>query len=149
MISRILIASDGSKLSQKAATYAVELAQQVHASIVALSVVDKRIFMGQNVPGANAGMQAAESTADDLHEAAKGYLEDIKKLCEKGGVDVKSTVRMGYPVEEIVKEARKSEADLIIMGSRGMNALSASALGSVSYGVVNYDSHLPVLIVRG
>jgi nucleotide-binding universal stress UspA family protein len=56
---------------------------------------------------------------------------------------------MGYPVEEIINEARKSKANLIVMGSRGRSALSATVLGSVSYGVLHHDKCLPVLIVRG
>jgi len=52
-------------------------------------------------------------------------------------------------VEEIVKEAKKSKADLIVMGSHGRNALSATVLGIVSYGVIHNDKSIHVLIVRG
>ena len=45
MISKILVPSDGSKTAQKAAGYAVDLAKQLKASIIALSVIDKRSFI--------------------------------------------------------------------------------------------------------
>ena len=81
--------------------------------------------------------------------AAKGYAGEIKKLCDKSGVASKISIKMGHPVEEIVKEAKRSKANLIIMGSRGRSALSATVLGSISYGVIHNDKSIPVLIVRG
>jgi nucleotide-binding universal stress UspA family protein len=55
---------------------------------------------------------------------------------------------MGHPVEEIVQEAYKSKADLIIMGSHGRSALAAAVLGSSAYGVMHHETKVPVLIVR-
>jgi nucleotide-binding universal stress UspA family protein len=55
---------------------------------------------------------------------------------------------MGYPAAEIVREARRAGAHMIVMGSRGRSALSATVLGSVSYGVIHHDKNVPVLIVR-
>jgi len=51
-------------------------------------------------------------------------------------------------VEEIVNEATKSKADLIVIGSHGKSALKAAVLGSVTYGVMHKDAKIPVLIVR-
>ena len=51
-------------------------------------------------------------------------------------------------VEEIVKEAERSKVNLIVMGSLGRSALSATVLGSVSYGVIHNDKGVPVLIVK-
>jgi len=52
-------------------------------------------------------------------------------------------------VEEIIKEAKRSKTDLIVIGSHGRSALSAAVLGSVSYGVIHHDKSIHVLIVRG
>ena len=149
MISTILVPSDGSKPSQKAAGYAIDLAKQLHASIVILSVIDKRLFMAQAVPVSKTAKPIPETAEDYLNGVAEGYAGEIKKLCEKSGVTAKVSIKMGYPAEEIVKEAKKSKANLIVMGSRGRSALSATVLGSVSYGVLHNDKSLPVLIVRG
>ena len=48
-----------------------------------------------------------------------------------------------------MKEAKRSKANLIVMGSHGRSALSATVLGSVSYGVIHDDTSIPILIVRG
>jgi nucleotide-binding universal stress UspA family protein len=149
MISKILVPSDGSKAAQRAARYAVDLAKQLKASIIALSVIDKRLFMGQTVPASETARHTIEPIEDYLREAAEGYVGEIKKLCDKNGVASKISIKMGHPVEEIMKEAKRSKGNLIVMGSHGRSALSATVLGSVSYGVIHKDTSIPILIVRG
>jgi len=149
MISKILVPSDGSKTAKKAAAYAVDLAKQLKASIIILSVIDQRSLIAQTVPASETVMQTIEPIEDYLKEAAEGYTGEIKKLCDKNGVAAKISIKMGHPVDEIIKEAKKSKADLIVMGSHGRSAFSATVLGSVSYGVIHNDKSIHVLIVRG
>ena len=149
MIKKILVPADGSKTSLKAAAYAVDLARQLQASLIALSVIDRRLFMGHTVVSSKNSRQITEPAEDFLREIAENYLGEIRKLCKKSEVTFKPLIKMGYPVEEIVREAKRSKADLIVMGSRGRSALSATVLGSVSYGVIHHDKSVPVLIVRG
>jgi nucleotide-binding universal stress UspA family protein len=148
MISKILVPSDGSKTAQTAAGYAVDLAKQLKASIIILSVIDKRSFTAQTVPASETARHTIEPIEDYLREAAEGYAGEIKKLCDKSGVASKVSIKMGHPVEEIVKEAKRSKANFIVMGSHGRSALSAAVLGSVSYGVIHNDASVPILIVR-
>lgn len=149
MISEILVPSDGSKTAQKAAAYAVDLAKQLKASIIALSVIDKRSFTTAHaVPASETARHLTEPVDDYLREAAEGYAGEVKKLCDQSGVAVKISIKIGHPVEEIVNEAKKSKAHLIVMGSRGRSAISATVLGSVSYGVIHSDKSVPILIVR-
>ena len=148
MISKILVPTDGSKTAQKAAAFAVDLARQLKASIVILSVIDKRMYVAQAGFAAKTAKETPETIEDYLTKAAEGYAGKIKNLCDQAGVESQISVKMGYPVEEIVKEAKKTKAHLIVMGSRGRSALSATVLGSVSYGIVHNDKSVPVLIVR-
>ena len=148
MISKILVPSDGSKTAQRAAAYAVDLAKQLKASIIILSVIDQRALIAQIVPASETARHTIEPIEDYLREAAEGYAGEIKKLCDKSGVASKVSIKMGHPVEEIVKEAKRSKANLIVMGSHGRSALSATVLGSVSYGVIHNDASVPILIVR-
>lgn len=149
MISKILVPSDGSKAAQKAAVYAVDLAKQLKASIIVLSVIDQRSFMAQTVPASKTARHVIEPVEDYLKEAAEVYAGEIKKLCDESGVALKISIKTGHPVEEIVKEAKRSKANLIVMGSHGRSALSATVLGSVSYGVIHGGTTIPVLIVKG
>ena len=148
MISKIIVPSDGSKTARRAAEYAVDLAKQLKASIIVLSVIDQRSLIAQTVPASKTARQTIEPTADYLREAAEEYAGEIKKLCDKSGVASTILIKTGHPVEVIVKEAKRSKANLIVMGSHGRSALSATVLGSVSYGVIHNDKSIPVLIVR-
>jgi nucleotide-binding universal stress UspA family protein len=148
MISKILVPTDGSRTAQKAAIYAVDLAKQLKASLIVLSVIDKRSFTGQTVPAAKTARHLIEPVEDYLREAAEVYTGDIKKLCDKKAVQSKIVIKAGHPAEEIVKEAVRAKVNLIIMGSRGKSALAAAVLGSVTYGVIHKDTKIPVLLVR-
>ena len=148
MISTILVPTDGSKAAQKAAIYAVDLAKQLKASVIVLSIIDKRSFMGQIVQAKETAMNVIEPIEDYLREAAEGYAGEIKELCNKNGVQSETVITAGHPVDSIVKEASRVKANLIIMGSHGKSALAAAVLGSVTYGVIHKDMKIPVLIVR-
>ena len=148
MVSKILVPIDGSKAAQKAARYAVNLAKQLKALVIVLSVVDQRLLLNQAMLGTGTAMIAIEPIENYLQEAAERYVRDIKKLCEKNGIQSKTVIITGHPVEEIVKEAEKSKADLIVMGSHGRSALAAAVIGSVVYGVIHNETKIPTLVVR-
>lgn len=149
MILKILVPTDGSKTAKKAAEYAVDLAKQLKASIMVLSVIDQRSLIAKTVSAAETARNTIEPIEDYLKEAAEEYAGEIKKLCDKKNVAATISIKKGHPVEEIVKEAKKSKTDLIVMGSHGRSALSATVLGSVSYGVIHHNKSIHVLIVRG
>ena len=148
MISKILVPTDGSKTAQKAARYAVDLAKQLKASIIILSVFDWRSFMSRASSDAFVTPRELESMESSLKEAAMKHGEAVKKRCDKHGIQSKTIITTGHPVEAIVKEAKRSKADLIVMGSHGRSALAAAVLGSVAYGVMHRDMNIPVLVVK-
>src|SRR5512143_2889736 len=131
MISKILVPTDGSRAARKAAIYAVDLARQLKASVIALSIIDKRSFMGQTVPAGKASRHVIEPMEDYLREAAEGYAGEIEKLCAKNGARPKTVITAGHHVEGIVKEAAMAKVNLIIMGSHGKIALAAAVLGGI------------------
>jgi nucleotide-binding universal stress UspA family protein len=148
MISKILVPTDGSKTAQKAAAYAIGMAKQLHGSIIIMCVVDKRFMVSRTVLVEPSSRYVTESIEDYQQEAAERYTKEIKKLCGKKGVQSTTVIKQGHPVEEIAKQAEKSKAGLIVMGSHGQSALAAATLGSVTYGVIHKDTTIPVLVVR-
>lgn len=147
MISKILVATDGSKAAWKAVVYATRLAQQIGAKIALLSVIDKSPLLAQSIPAVAAPTRLIEPVEDYLRQAAQAYLERAGELCSKKGVKFKKTIRTGHPVDEIVKEAMKSKADLIVLGSHGRGVMRAAVLGSITYGVIHRYTRIPVLVV--
>jgi nucleotide-binding universal stress UspA family protein len=156
MISKILVPTDGSKTAHKAAKYAVELAKLSGATIIVLSVIDRTPFISPSMPGfvspSRPGVthreHLIEPIEDYLKEAARADMDEIVKLCEQSGVPSKTAIRLGHPVEAIVKEAKRSKVDLIVIGSHGRSAIKAALLGSVTFGVIHKDTKIPVLVVR-
>ncbi len=148
MISRILVSIDGSKVSQKAAKYAVDLARQTGASLTLLSVIDTRFMMEQAVSASASPTHLKESVEDYLKQSVQSFMDEATEACKRNHIRYKAAIRTGHPVEQIVSEARKSKADLIVMGSHGKSALRAAVLGSVTYGVIHKDMKIPVLIVK-
>ena len=148
MFTKILIPTDGSKTAVKAVEAGVELATRLGASVVALGVADTRLHISQTLPASAAAGRVKEPIEDYLNEAAEACVDEVRKECEKASVKVKTVVAKGHPVKEIMKEARRSKADLIVIGSHGRSALAATVLGSVTYGVINGDTKVPVLVIR-
>lgn len=148
MISKILIATDDSNIAKKALKYALELAGQIKASITVLTVVDERAFVLQSVPFDLSQSQFGQPIGEYLRTAAEKYLEKAQRMCKKKGIKCRSVIRNGHPVDEIIKEAKKSKVDMIVMGSHGKGALESVVLGSVTYGVIHKNTKYPVLVIR-
>ena len=148
MITKILVATDGSETAKKAVKYSVGLAKQAGTTITLLSVIDNSFYMAQTIPEMVTPTHLIEPIEDYLRQAAEAYLEEAVKQCKEQGIKAEKVIRSGHPVEEIMKEAEKSKVDLIVMGSHGKSALQAMLLGSVTFGVIHKDTKIPVLVVR-
>ena len=149
MISKILLVTDGSETALKASRYAIQLAKQLGASITILSVIDNRSFPSSyTVPPEATAIHITEPVEDFLKEVANRDVAKVKKLCEKRGVSCKTVISSGHPAEEIIRVAERLRCSLTIMGSHGKGALAAVFLGSVTYGVIHKETHIPVLVVR-
>jgi nucleotide-binding universal stress UspA family protein len=147
MIKRILMATDGSKTSVRALKTAVELAKKIRAKLILVGVIDNRLYVGRTMLAEDSPTRLAEPVEDYLMQIAGAYLADAAKLCGREGVEPEIVIRTGHPVEEILKEARRSKADMLVMGSHGKSGIG-SVMGSVTYGVLHGESRVPVLVVR-
>ncbi len=147
MISKILLATDGSEPAQKCLAYAADLAKQTGATIILLSVIEKG-FVPASVPDFVTPTHLIEPVEDYLKQMAETYLQQAEDFCRMKEVPSRRVIRLGHPVEEIIKEAEKSGVDLIVIGSHGKSALKAAVLGSVTFGIINKDTKIPVLVVR-
>jgi|WetSurMetagenome_2_1015567.scaffolds.fasta_scaffold15378_3 nucleotide-binding universal stress UspA family protein len=149
MFTKILVPLDGSNTSHKAADYALGLASLSHATVILLTVIDEGSFVGKpSVPASETRTQVAEPLEDYLKGAAEMDMQQIEALGKSKSIATKKVIRYGHAVDEIVKEAETSGADLIVMGSHGRSALQATLLGSVTFGVIHHDTKVPVLVVR-
>ena len=147
MIKRILMATDGSKTSVRALKVAIEMTKKMRAKLALVGVIDNRLYVGRAMPASSSPTRIAESVEDYLMQVAGAYLADAAKQCEQSGIEPEIVIRSGHPAEEILKEARRWKADLLILGSHGKSGIG-SVMGSVTFGVLQGESRVPILVVK-
>ena len=147
MYQRILIATDGSELSDKAVQSGLDLARLCGASVVALKVVPRyprSYFEG----GAAVDPAEVKRIEAQWSEAAQGLVNEVKQRGKAAGVAVKAVVvKSDLIAEAILAAAKKHECDLIVMASHGRKGLKRLLLGSETQHVLTH-SHIPVLVLR-
>ena len=134
----VLLATDGSREAQLAATTAADLANGTNSELHVVHVGELRpTFLAQT-----------ESEPAELQREARRRLdEQVRRVEEAGGTVNEAHLKLGRADEEIVDLADSLGVGLIVMGSRGRGRLRRSLMGSVSDSVVRH-AHCPVTIVR-
>jgi nucleotide-binding universal stress UspA family protein len=149
-MAHILIATDGSEQSLKAARYLCTLfgptaleRVSVIAVIRPLAAVPFASDFGEEAYA----VQQEESTGHSFHAAAQEAVERIAAEFRDVAAQVDTLIRSGEPAEQIVRAAIELGADLIVIGGRGRGAIEAILLGSVAYRVLHH-APCPVLVTR-
>jgi nucleotide-binding universal stress UspA family protein len=142
MFHNILVCADGSVHADRALSEAIDLAAAERSRLTILTAIPRPPFWACT-PQTAAGL---ESLAADLAAAAATTLRTAVDRVP-ASIPV-TTVLSPKPIREVLMERiRSGHHDLVVMGSRGRGALTASVLGSVSHYALNH-SHVPVLIVH-
>jgi nucleotide-binding universal stress UspA family protein len=138
-LETILLATDGSTASEPASEQAIDLATQVQARLLVVSVL----------ASARQPTEAAASAGDpDSRDSMAARAQGIVQRAKAAGANATYMVWEGEAGEAIVAAADSESADLIIVGSHGRSGVSRFLIGSVSDFVVRH-AHCPVMVVRG
>lgn len=164
MIKTILVAIDGSDHANKALILAGDLAEKYDAKLVIVHVllrdmgvyelkqlvdvdalpkeVQDEMERLEALPLAAASMEGIGTTfplpigADVLQAVAARIVEEARKsAADKGVKDITVTIVEGSPAEQILAAANKEDANMIVMGSRGLSNLKGMLVGSASHKV--------------
>ena len=109
-IRRILAVSWMTQYCQRTIHYAVSLAAKYGAELSVIHVIDTLWLQGWNLPT----MSQDEARGKEM-ERIKAELDDIIDGEIKGGVKIKTIIKEGDPVEEILKVIGEEKIDLVIM----------------------------------
>jgi nucleotide-binding universal stress UspA family protein len=141
MFHQILVAIDGSKISDKALETAIDEARAWKATVHAIYVVETGLF--SSLPMDNTW----EILYSMLEKEGNKAISSARMEAEKQGVKIEAVLKQGHAGNEIVKAAKEIGADLVIVGSHGKSEVDRLLLGSVSSFVV---SHCPatIMVVR-
>jgi nucleotide-binding universal stress UspA family protein len=141
--TKVLLATDGSREAELAATTAADLAQRTNSELHVVTVgPDYPLY---ELPDYTSRFE--DVLREQRRETRELLEEQIKKVQELGGPVNESHLREGRADEEILDVAEKIGAGLIVMGSRGHGRIRRALMGSVSESVVRH-AHCPVTIVR-
>ena len=145
---KILVAIDGSPLSDKAAEEAVRLAagnpSQFKSVIYAMLVLPNapRATFTDFIPA------PPITESDKWEELRQRIFYVIEKNATENGIPLEIKVAYGDPADELLGFAEREDIDVIVIGSSGKGFLQRKVLGSVSHKVVR-QARCSVFIIRG
>lgn len=145
MFKKILVPVDGSEGSWRALNAAVEIGKKFASELVVVNVIQ---------PYNNAALLAIpldhatiSQGNDELEKVGDKVLEMAQERLSEYGYKTDFCLEVGHPSERIIALAKKSKADAIVIGSRGLSGIAEFFLGSVSSKVSQY-ADVPVLIIK-
>ena len=147
MYHRILVATDGSNLSDKSVSSAIELAALCKAELVVLKVVPR---YPQSYFEGGIALQPDEIARVEKQWADEGQavVDAVQKTAQDKGVTTKAITLQGDVVSEaILAAAQQQQCDLIVMASHGRKGITRLLLGSETQHVLTYAT-VPVLILK-
>lgn len=135
---KILVPVDGSKYSDNALKRACELVEAFDSKIVVVYVVEKSIPIN---------LLDRKEYLEILRKFGKKTLDRANMILAKKEITGKLLLKEGNIVNEIEKAAKAEKCDLIIIGNKGLGAVSRFLLGSVS-NKISQSAPCSVLIVK-
>ena len=147
-LKKLLVPTDFSANSKKALVYAVRLAQRNDSSVILFHVFESPEFVRQLPEDFS---YKSNEEVRKLFDAAKRRSEErlltLLRDMQASDVKIETLQRLGTPYEEIVKVAKETGVDLIVIATHGYTGVKHFLLGSTAERVVNV-SPCPVLVVR-
>jgi nucleotide-binding universal stress UspA family protein len=150
-MTHVLIATDGSEQSLKAARYLRSLLDPASLERVSVIAVVRPLaavpFASDFGEEEHAAQEAEDAGRYSFQRAAQEAVQRVAEELREMAPNVDTMVRGGAPAEQIIRAADELEADLIVVGGRGKGTVAAIVLGSVAYQVLHH-APCPVLVTR-
>ena len=145
MFQSIVVGTDGSETAGEAVTEAIELANSIGASIELVSAYEPvpRQRLREESRQVPEDLQWMVNPREDVEATLRAACERI----EAAGVSVTTYAREGDPADAILDVAEERNADLIVVGNKGMTGAKRFLLGSVP-NKVSHHAPCSVLIIR-
>ena len=145
MFGSIVVGTDGSDTAKEAVRQAVELARSVGGELLLVSAYQpvSRVSVSREAADAPADVQWMVSAREDV----AALLAEAAATAEEAGVTAQTFPRQGDPADAILDVAEERDADLIVVGNKGMTGAKRFLLGSVP-NRVSHHAPCSVLIIR-
>ena len=140
----VMLATDGSPTAEKATATAIDLARLLDTELVIVCVWDIA-YAGYSAMGF-APIPTNADLAKLGETEARKVITEAAARAEEAGVETRSVILRGFPVETICEAAERSAPRFLVIGSHGWGAMKRALFGSVSTGVLHHAT-CPVLVV--
>jgi len=144
MFEKILVPIDGSEAAWHALEYACTLGEKFESHITIVHVIQAHytlptLAINGQIPFLSVNIEEVEDTGYRLIELAQTKVAPYPRI--------ETLLEFGHPAERILSLVKENDYKLIVIGSRGLSAISEFFLGSVSATVSQYST-IPVMIVK-
>ena len=139
MLKNIVLASDGSEYSNRALQYAKMFAERFEATLWLVHIFTHTSDL--------LGYEDYEKLYSKRKASGQTLLGEAFQQLSNTRLDVREKLEEGPEAESILNIAKKCQADLIVMGTRGHGTLKGLLVGSVSRKVIHHSS-CPVMVVH-
>ena len=147
MAQKILVPVDGSEHAKKAVDFALNMASRFSSDIHLLHVVPETKIPEEILQYLKNERPDEIPTLAYAQIIGEGVMKEALELIREKGTSVsRSQIIQGDPAEEIIKYAKTHDMDMIIIGSRGLNQKTSTALGSVCHKVCQGTDRTCVLV---
>jgi nucleotide-binding universal stress UspA family protein len=148
MFKHILVATDGSRLSDKAVDAAISLAGDLGAKLTVFHATEDYPVAPFPEYAIVYGALTPEDWNAGQEKRARRILDKAAAKATKAGVVCKTAFNLAlHPYEAIIKAAKKGRCDVIVMASHGRRGIQGLVLGSETNKVLTHSS-VPVLVYR-
>src|SRR5687768_6913977 len=124
----IVVGTDGSEPADEAVRQATDMASREGARLHLVTAYPDPQILRERTTGTGGGAY----TIIDLRDVAESLVQRAARDALRKSVEVETHVREGQPAEVIIDVANQEQADLIVVGSRGLTGIKRYLLGSVS-----------------
>lgn len=144
MFQHILVPLDGSPRAEQALPVAARIARFTGGTLLLVQVVSSPLDYDG---GLALSSLVNQRVIDEEMSGATTYLQSLAVSPELAGIDIRTEVLFGLPVQHLLAFAETPEVDLIVLCSHGRTGFTRWVLGSVAHALV-HQCLLPILVLR-
>jgi nucleotide-binding universal stress UspA family protein len=131
LFERIMVPTDGSEFAARSENFAFEIAKKFNATLVAVHIIDDKLIYPFEV----------------LEDEGKFILKEVRERAEKEELTIEDVLIVGSPIHDMAKIVKKTNSDLVVIGTHGKTGLEKLILGSVAESALK-TVQVPVLLVK-
>lgn len=135
---RVLVGADGSPAATHAIDTLVSLTEPDRVDLWVRTVIRTHDIVLSAHSGAYVRTSYTQKVLEEVEAMASRHLEDALERLRVAGFSARGSIGSGWPANDLLDQAERGEADLVVLGARGAGTLERMTMGSVSAHVARY-----------